>query len=486
MKFPLLFILIPFVAIGQIQIGQTIDGEAPGDLFGTNVSISSNGNIVAIGAFDNDGNGTNSGHVRVYENNNGTWTQVGQDIDGEAAGDLSGTSISLSCQGRIVAIGASNNNNNTGHVRIYENNNGVWLQVGQDIDGTTSQRFFGSSVSLSCDGNVIAIGSNINSANNPNSGQVTVYRNEGNNWTRIGNTINDAITANVLGTTVSLSDNGNTVAIGTPFDIGDGVLSGNVRVFKNLGESWDQIGDDITSDMVGDQFGRELSLSGDGTVVAISSMIDTVDDNQIGQVNIYKNEGENWEQIGNSLTGEMVGDQFGRGVSLSRNGSILAVGARLNNDNGISSGHVRIFQNQNNLWRQIGNDIDGEMSGDQSGISVSLSADGTIVAIGSNLSNAGQGNVRVFDLSNTLLSLKEASITSRFKLFPNPAPSNVTIELPQEEAVAIQHITMYNSLGQRVFSTQETTINTTQFPKGIYFIEIRTNEGIASKKLIVD
>jgi len=108
MKFPLLFILFPFIAFGQIQIGQTIHGESTGDLFGTNLSISSDGNTVAIGAFDNDGNGTNSGHVRIYRNINGVWTQIGQDIDGEGVGDLSGSSVSLSCNGRIVAIGASN------------------------------------------------------------------------------------------------------------------------------------------------------------------------------------------------------------------------------------------------------------------------------------------------------------------------------------------------------------------------------------------
>ena len=39
---------------------------------------------------DNDGNGSNSGHVRIYENIGGSWSQIGQDIDGEAAGDHSG------------------------------------------------------------------------------------------------------------------------------------------------------------------------------------------------------------------------------------------------------------------------------------------------------------------------------------------------------------------------------------------------------------
>ena len=42
------------------------------------------GALVAIGA-SNDGNGTNAGHVRIYKNISGTWTQLGSDIDGEAA-----------------------------------------------------------------------------------------------------------------------------------------------------------------------------------------------------------------------------------------------------------------------------------------------------------------------------------------------------------------------------------------------------------------
>ena len=49
--------------------------------------MSADGSVVAIGAYLNDGGGTNSGHVRLYKNNNGTWTQIGSDIDGEAAYD---------------------------------------------------------------------------------------------------------------------------------------------------------------------------------------------------------------------------------------------------------------------------------------------------------------------------------------------------------------------------------------------------------------
>ena len=115
----------------------------------------------AIGAYSNDGNGTNAGHVRVYQNNNGSWTQLGQDIDGENSGSQSGFSVSLSSQGNVVAIGAPNNNGNgtySGHVRVYENNNGSWTQIGQDINGEASYDYSGQSVSMSSDGNIVAIG----------------------------------------------------------------------------------------------------------------------------------------------------------------------------------------------------------------------------------------------------------------------------------------------------------------------------------------
>ena len=105
------------------QLGADINGEAAGDYSGYSVSLSSDGTIVAIGAPDNDGNGSNSGHVRVYEYSGSSWSQLGADIDGEASGDYSGSSVSLSSDGTIVAIGApynDGNGSNSGHVRVYE------------------------------------------------------------------------------------------------------------------------------------------------------------------------------------------------------------------------------------------------------------------------------------------------------------------------------------------------------------------------------
>jgi hypothetical protein len=97
--------------------------------------MSSDGSRIAIGAIKNNGvdeNGNslnNSGHVKVYDWNGTSWTQVGQDIDGEGANDYSGHSVAMSSDGSRIAIGAIKNNgvdengnslDNSGHVRVHK------------------------------------------------------------------------------------------------------------------------------------------------------------------------------------------------------------------------------------------------------------------------------------------------------------------------------------------------------------------------------
>jgi hypothetical protein len=115
--------LLPLIIFSQSQLGSDINGEASGDELGSSVSMNSDGTIVAIGAERNDGNGSSSGHVRVFEYSGGSWSQLGADIDGEAEYDYSGNSISLSNDGTRVAIGAYQNDgggSSSGHVRVYE------------------------------------------------------------------------------------------------------------------------------------------------------------------------------------------------------------------------------------------------------------------------------------------------------------------------------------------------------------------------------
>ena len=86
-----------------IQTGNDIDGEAQSDESGSSVSISSDGTIVAIGAPKNADAGHYAGQVRVYQWNGASWTQMGNDIDGESVGAKFGHSVSLSSDGMILA-----------------------------------------------------------------------------------------------------------------------------------------------------------------------------------------------------------------------------------------------------------------------------------------------------------------------------------------------------------------------------------------------
>ncbi len=114
------------MAASYQQIGSDIDGEATRDLFGSSVSMSADGITFVAGAFGHNGsNGTDSGQVRVYKFNSAinTYAQVGLDIDGEAAGDRFGDSVSMSADGTTFVVGATRNDGmnstSTGHVRVY-------------------------------------------------------------------------------------------------------------------------------------------------------------------------------------------------------------------------------------------------------------------------------------------------------------------------------------------------------------------------------
>ena len=72
------------------QLGADIGGENTGDKFDYSVALSQDRRTVAIGAHYNDGNGSWSGHVRIFERQGETWVQVGHDIDGKNINDQSG------------------------------------------------------------------------------------------------------------------------------------------------------------------------------------------------------------------------------------------------------------------------------------------------------------------------------------------------------------------------------------------------------------
>ena len=150
-----------------IQIGQDLQGEAAGDCQHSNNSVSlSSNDILAIGSPQNDGNGNNSGHVRVFEWNGNSWNQLGLDID-EAPNDWSETFVSLNNNGTILAVGAPMNDNSSlnsnyaeswGQVRIFNWDGNSWNQLGVEINGQWYEDKIGEAISLNGDGTIIAIG----------------------------------------------------------------------------------------------------------------------------------------------------------------------------------------------------------------------------------------------------------------------------------------------------------------------------------------
>ena len=137
---------------------------------------------------------------------------------------------------------------------------------------------------------------------------------------------------------------------------------------------------------------------------------------------------------------------------------------------------------------QIGADIDGEAVNDLSGWSVSLSDDGSIVAIGApfNVGNgSNSGHVRVFDLSS-VLGIDDNSLLD-FSVYPSPTSGILNIE----SETTITQLEIYNQLGQLVISipiaigTNKNTIDISRVSPGLYFIKIMDENGnFGTKKVI--
>jgi len=376
------------------QLGLDIYGEANGDSSGRFIAISSDGSMLAIGAPNNDGNGANSGHVRVFRLTDNSWGQIGSSINGEAAGDQSGTSVALSSDGSIIAVAAPYNDGNgadSGHVRVFRLTDNRWTKMGSDIDGDRiSVRSV--KIAISSDGSILAVG--VDFANE--AGHVRVFRwmNLHADWAQIGL---DIYAQGRSGSSIALSSDGSILAIGDLFNDGNGANSGHVRVFRLTDNSWSQIGSSINGEAAGDQSGNSIALSSDGSILAVGALNNDGNGYRSGHVRVYRFTDNSWSQLGADIDGAATGDTFGRSVALSSDGSILAAGTEFSDANGENSGQVRVFRLTANSWTPVGVDIDGDAAGDKLGASLALSSSGSIIAIGIGRWGS-RGRVRVFSL----------------------------------------------------------------------------------------
>ncbi|MBU2948892.1 WD40 repeat domain-containing protein [Zobellia uliginosa] len=265
----------------------------------SSLSMSQNGKFLAVGSSNRGFNNPDPdlmgiGIVRVFENVNGQWIQVGDDLktgnelDGFGRG-ARGNGTDLSADGSIIAIGApdfygsGNFDDDFGLVRVFKNNGGMWEQMGSDIIGDLNTST-GAGVSLSEDGLTMAVGA---SRYQNSTGQVKVYRFESNDWVQIGNEINGEAEVELVGITLSLSGDGNRLALST---LTQDRTMGYLKVFENINDNWVQLGETIRSDGGIFNFGIRIGLSSDGSALATISVtaaeIYKVTDNSIDRLDI--------------------------------------------------------------------------------------------------------------------------------------------------------------------------------------------------------
>jgi hypothetical protein len=318
------------------QKGSTFIGDSNSDNFGYSISLSSDGNILAVGAW---GYNTNSGYVKVYEWNSTLWTQKGSTFIGDTS-SRTGWCVSLSSDGEILAIGAPAYNSFKGSIHIYQWSNTLWIQKGNTFIGESNSDGLGNSVSLSSDGNIVAIGiSNFNFS----KGQVNIYEWSGLVWIQKGNSLNGVNFNDNFGSSLSLSSNGTILAISAE---SYNNYTGIVNVYEFNSASWTQKGNSLNGDNLFDRFGSSVFLSSDGLILAVGAYNN---DGGRGKVNVYQWNGLSWIQKGESLYGETINDNFGKSVSLSSYGLILAVGASFVNN---SQGQAKVY-NYDCITREI-------------------------------------------------------------------------------------------------------------------------------------
>jgi len=342
----------------------------------------------------------------------GTWTQLGHDIDGEEAIDMSGDAVALSADGLTAIIGSPKNNatgTDSGHTRIFRFDHilNTWTQLGQTIDGEGKLNSSGASVALSADGLTAIVGAPHGDSNEENSGHARIFRlnQDTNTWLQLGQNINGKASDDEFGTSVALSANGLIAIIGGPQNDDRNHSAGHAQVFRFEQDtnSWIQLGRDIYGAGQNDKAGTSVDLSVDGLIAIVGAPGHDRNGRGPGHARVFRFApgAGSWMQLGQDIDGSDLLDQFGVSVALNADGLTAIIGAPGDDENDFQSGQARIFRfhEVTNSWIQLGQDINGELRNGETGYAVALSADGLTAIIGTIASDrrtTGTGHTQVF------------------------------------------------------------------------------------------
>jgi hypothetical protein len=404
------------------QVGPTLASNQPqnqiGNQFGYHLGMSKDGTRIIVGSPNHlNDNGGQVGQVQVYQSMGtpASWVPLGQALEGRNGTDQFGFRVAFNDAGTLLAVSDPRrwgpNGRKSGAARVFGlDQNNEWVQVGQELVGKAANDVFGVSLDLSGDGTTLAVGTNIHQGPSGKfSGAIWIYRldSSGKVWEQVGQSLYGTDLFDYFGWDVSLSTDGSTLAVGAPRNTKNG---GYVRVFDLFDPTeWKQRGLDLLSNFginkADDKFGSSVSLSSDGNRVAIGAIWkegDGTAPRNAGTAQIFQFAGTTWSQMGNSIVGLGESDLLGASVSLSSDGTVLAVGSPGHATNGVKSGLVRVytFFAEYNSWEGT-QAILGEEANDSFGLAVSLSGDGKYVAAGAPSSNKGIGSVRLFQKPST-------------------------------------------------------------------------------------
>ena len=198
------------------------------------------------------------------------------------------------------------------------------------------------------------------------------------------------------GMSVSMSADGTRIVVGAYDNTGDGVISrGMARVYQWNGSAWAKMsGGDIPGEVAYEYSGHSVSMSADGTRIVVGAYYNSGGGlNNRGMTRVYQWNGSTWAKMsGGDIPGEVASENSGYSVSMSADGTRVVVGARANTGGGLNQrGMARVYQWNGSTWAKMsGGDIPGEVTQEYSGHSVSMSADGTRIVVGAYY-NTGDG-----------------------------------------------------------------------------------------------
>lgn len=405
------------------------------------VSVSKDGNRVALTTERSRSYQNITCYARVVEWNGTKWAIIGNDIPTGVDYQYTGWDpdpISMSADGSRVAIGAWKAHNFTGRVRVYEwTANSSWEQVGPDINGAGYNDQFGFSLALSDDGNRVLVGAIEGYRQWHGYAQVLDFN--GTDWV-LSMTVKGVDIGYQAGRHVALSGDGGTAVVGFY------AMTNLTRVYQFLGENegkgdcldedvkggeretgneestepistaWNQLGVDIETGWVVPRHWDYLPKDGinvaaaDGPPFTIA-VGQRESNNGRGEVKILAWNMSGWDLVGTPIVGNSNHSYFGTVVDLSRSGDFVVAGAPRDRYSRYSyaEGSASAFRYNGSIWNQVGQKLTNKAG---FGIAVSTTGNASRVAVGNNDPNVYRGEATVFDWNGTYwVKHKEVSPT---------------------------------------------------------------------------